>query len=94
MAGVAARLSQAETDAGTAQLAFAELADTRGLSMAPPAVLGPALKELQSIAVGLHTMRMPVVAQTICAVMFDLTKQLLCNICKACSCHSERRWKG
>ena len=50
-AGVAARLSEADTEARTAQLTFAELADTCGPGMALPAVLGHAVKELQSIAV-------------------------------------------
>ena len=48
---MAARLSEADTEARTAQLTFAELADTGGPGMALPAVLGHAVKELQSIAV-------------------------------------------
>ena len=52
-AGVAARLSEADTEARTAQLTFAELADACGPGVALPAVLGRAVKELQSIAVSL-----------------------------------------
>ena len=48
---MAARLSEADTEARTAQLTFAELADACGPGVARPAVLGRAVKELQSIAV-------------------------------------------
>lgn len=77
-AGVAMRLSQADTEPSTAQLTFAELADTSGLSVALPAVLSSAMKELHNFAVSLHMLHMPRVAQAILsAIMFVSSKQLL-----------------